>query len=168
MRKAELPHSQRWNAALFLIALLVITIDQLSKIWIRSNLAYGQSLPATGFFRLTHIHNTGAAFGLLPEQKILLIIAALIGTAVILVLAFFFSPHFPFLDNRLGKLSLGLLLGGTIGNLIDRVRFGYVTDFIDLSIWPAFNVADSAITIGVILIAYSILFKSHTKQLQHG
>ncbi|GAF88347.1 unnamed protein product, partial [marine sediment metagenome] len=65
--------------------------------------------------------------------------------------------RFPFLDNILGKSALGLVLGGTVGNLIDRLRFGYVTDFIDFGFWPAFNIADSAIVIGVIIFAYSLL-----------
>ncbi len=139
-----------------LTALLVVAADQLSKLWIRSNLASGESLPETGLFRLTRIHNTGAAFGIFQGQSLPLTIVAIVGIIVILLFALYFSRRFLFLDNRLSKLALGLVLGGTIGNLIDRLRLGYITDFIDIGIWPAFNLADSSIVVGVILFAYSL------------
>lgn len=141
----------------FLTALLVVAADRLSKLWIRSNLLVGQSLPEAGFFRLTHVHNTGAAFGLFQGQSFPLTIVALVGIAVLLLYALFIYRRFPFLDDRLGKSALGLVLGGTVGNLIDRLRFGYVIDFIGVGIWPAFNIADSAIVVGVIIFAYSLL-----------
>lgn len=158
MLKADSPRYERRNVVFFLTALLVIAADQFSKIGIRSNLATGESLPETGLFRLTHVHNTGAAFGLLQDQTFSLTIVALIGIAVLLLFVFLFSRHFTFLDNRLSKPALSLILGGTVGNLIDRLRLGYITDFIDIGIWPVFNIADSAITVGVILLAYSLLF----------
>lgn len=158
MQKAsELRGEWRWNVLFFLIALLVVAADQLSKIWIRSNLLVGQSLFEAGFFRITHVHNTGAAFGLFQGQSFLLTIVALVGITVLLVYTLVIYRKFPLLDNRLGKPVLGLVLGGAVGNLIDRLRFGYVTDFIDVGLWPAFNIADSAITVGVILLAYSLL-----------
>jgi signal peptidase II len=135
----------------------VAVADQLSKAWIRSNLVEGQSLFKIGFAGITHIRNTGAAFGLFPEQSFALIIVALIGIVAILGYTFAVSHYFPWLNSWLSKSALGLLLGGTVGNLIDRLRFGYVTDFIDLSFWPAFNLADSAVTIGVIIFGYSLL-----------
>ncbi|MBA7680981.1 Lipoprotein signal peptidase [subsurface metagenome] len=149
----------------FLTALLVVAADQLSKIWIRSNLVTGDSSPETGFFRITHIHNTGAAFGLFQDQSFLLTITAFIGIVLILLFVFTVSRHFPFLDTTQGKLSLGLVLGGTVGNLVDRLRFGYVTDFIGIGIWPTFNIADSAITIGVILFAYFFLSSTRAKKI---
>ena len=141
----------------FLTALLVVVADQLSKMWIRSNLVVGQSLLEVGFFRISRIHNTGAAFGLFRDQSFTLTIVALVGIVVLLLYALLIYRRFPILDNRLGKSVLGLVLGGTVGNLIDRLRFGYVTDFIDVGIWPAFNIADSAIVVGVIILAYSLL-----------
>ena len=141
----------------FIIALLVVAADQLTKLWIRSNLPVGQSLPETGFFRLTHVHNTGAAFGLFYGQSFPLTVVALVGVVIILLYALFLHRRFPSLDYRLTNSALGLVLGGTIGNLIDRLRFGYVTDFIDVGIWPVFNIADSAIVVGVIIFAYSLL-----------
>ena len=157
MQKANRLQGRWRNVVFFLTGLLIVTADQLSKLWIRSNLLVGQSLPEAGFFRLTHVHNTGAAFGLFQDQSFLLTIVALVGIAVLLVYALFIYRRFPFLDDRLGKSALGLVLGGTVGNLIDRLRFGYVTDFIGVGIWPAFNIADSAIVVGVIIFAYSLL-----------
>ncbi len=158
MQKAsELRSGWQWNMLLFLIALLVVAADQLSKVWIRSNLLVGQSLFEAGFFRITHVNNTGAAFGLFQGQSFLLTIVALVGITVLLVYTLVIYRKFPLLDNRLGRSTLGLVLGGAVGNLIDRLRLGYVTDFISVGRWPAFNIADSAITVGVILFAYSFL-----------
>ena len=144
----------------FLIGFLIVFVDQLSKIWVRANLYLGQSILDAGFFQITHIHNTGAAFGLLRGQSFALTLVAIIGIIAVLLCAFFCHRFLPFLDNMLGKSALGLVLGGTVGNLIDRLRFGYVTDFIDFRVWPVFNVADSAVTVGVIIFACSILFFS--------
>ena len=140
-----------------LIALLIVVADQLSKLWIRSNLAVGESVFELGFFRLTHVSNTGAAFGLFRGHTLPLTVVSCVGVALLLLYAFLFYRQFPQLDRWLSWTGLGLILGGTIGNLIDRVRLGYVTDFIDFGFWPAFNVADSAIVIGVIIFAYSLL-----------
>ena len=76
---------------------------------------------------------------------------------MLLLYAFLFYRRFPLLNNWLTWAGLGLVLGGTVGNLIDRLRLGYVTDFIDFGFWPAFNLADSAIVVGVIIFAYSLL-----------
>lgn len=164
MQKEELPLGKRRNAAFLLTALLIVAADQLSKTWIGSNLVRGESLPATGFFRLTHVHNSGAAFGLFPGQSFALIIVALVSIIGLLLFVFLFSRRFPFFEDRLVRLAFGLILGGTVGNLIDRLRLGYVTDFVDIGIWPAFNVADSAVVIGVILVAYSLLFSASAKE----
>ncbi|GAH59426.1 unnamed protein product [marine sediment metagenome] len=82
---------------------------------------------------------------------------AIISAIALLFYALFIYRLSPLLDNRLSKIALGLVLGGTVGNLIDRLRFGGVTDFIKVGFWPAFNIADSALTVGVILFAYSFL-----------
>ena len=165
MLKAESQQGKWWKVVFFLTALLVVAADQPSKTWIRSNLAVGQSLPETGLFRLTHIYNTGAAFGLFQDQSFSLTIVAFIGIVVVLLFVFLIPRHFPSLNTRLVKLALGLVLGGTIGNLVDRLRFGYVTDFIDIGIWPAFNVADSAVTVSVILLLYSLRSLARGKEL---
>lgn len=152
----------RWVGWFLLIAAIVVAIDQTSKLWISSHLALGESLPETGFLRLTHVQNTGSAFGLFANQGFLLALVAVVGLVLILLLYRNLSRH-----SVLGTLALGLVLGGAVGNLIDRLRFGYVTDFIDVRLWPefcwvrlwpeyhwpTFNVADSAITVGAIALA---------------
>jgi len=150
---------------LFCTAVVVIAADQLSKLWIRSNLTVGQSLFELGFFRIINIRNTGAAFGLFQDQSFILTIVAIIVTVLFLAYALLIHRRFPLLDNGLGKLALGLVLGGTVGNLIDRLNpnLNGVTDFISIGIWPAFNIADSAITIGVIIFAYSLLGLTRAK-----
>jgi len=145
----------RWRyLALFLVALFIVGADQASKTWIRSNLPEGYSLFKLGFFRITHVQNTGAAFGLLPDHSLALMIFAIIAGSVVLFFIIYGHRYFPWLGDTAVMLTFGLVLGGTAGNLIDRFRFGYVTDFIDLSYWPAFNIADSALSIGAILVVY--------------
>ena len=157
MRKVNHLQDKWRHVVFFLTGLLIVVADQLSKVWIRTNLVKGQALFEAGFFRITHVQNTGAAFGLLPGQSFALTIVAITGIVVLLAYALVVYRHFPWLDSRLIRFGLGLMLGGTLGNLIDRIGFGYVTDFIDFGYWPAFNVADSAITVGVIIFAYSLL-----------
>ncbi|MCL0091291.1 signal peptidase II [Dehalococcoidales bacterium] len=164
MQKANRSQGKRQNVVFFLTALVVAATDQLSKLWIRSNLAEGQSLAEVGFFQITRVHNYGAAFGLFQDQTFTLIIVALVGISILLLYALFIYPRFSPLHDRLGKLALGLILGGTVGNLIDRLHFGYVTDFISIGIWPVFNLADSAIVVGVITFAYICLFSPSISQ----
>jgi signal peptidase II len=159
MRRAS---SFMWS--LFLTTLGVAVADQLSKWWIRSY-PEGATIFQAGFIRIIHIHNTGSAFGFFQGQSLALAIVAIIGIALLLVYAFIIRRRYPYFDTRLTRIALGLILGGTIGNLIERiahlidpVRFGGITDFIDLGIWPAFNVSDSAIVVGVIIFACSLLF----------
>ncbi len=165
MQKAKSLRGKWLNVGFFLTALLVVAADQLSKMWIGSY-PEEQAIFKAGFFRIIHTHNTGAAFGLFQGQSFALTIVALVGVAALLAYALFFYRHFPLLDNRLSKVALGLVLGGTAGNLIDRLRFGYVTDFIDVGIWPTFNIADSAIVVGVIILAYSLC--SLARAEKHG
>ncbi len=168
MQKAESLQGKWRNVVFLLTALLIVAADQLSKIWIRSNLDPRESLPETGFFRLTHTYNTGAAFGLFQDHSFALTIVALIGIAAILLYVLFIYRRSPILDSRLGWSGLGLILGGTTGNLIDRLRLGYITDFIDVGVWPAFNIADSAIVVGAIILAYSLLRLSRTEKHWDG
>jgi len=125
-------------------------------------LPLGQSLFEVGFFRVLHIQNTGAAFGIFPDQPVALTIISFMGAIALVLCALLSRRCLPFLDNMLGKSALGLVLGGTIGNLIDRFRFGHVTDFLDFRFWPTFNIADSAVTIGVIIFAYSFIRLTQT------
>jgi signal peptidase II len=140
------------------IGLLVILADQLSKTWIRANLARGESILDTVFLQVIHIQNTGAAFGIFQDHTLALIIVDFIGIAVILYLVFVLRRRWSFFDSMLVMSAIGMVIGGTIGNLIDRLRLGYVTDFINFKVWPVFNVADAATTVGVIIIIYCIIF----------
>ncbi|MBI2850394.1 MAG: signal peptidase II [Chloroflexi bacterium] len=148
----------------FLTALMVAAVDQFTKFWIRSYPEGGVIFQA-GFFRITHASNSGAAFGILQDQTFFLTVVAFAGILVILLFALLFPRHYPFLNTTAGQIVLGLILGGTAGNLIDRLRFGQVTDFINVGIWPTFNLADSAVSIGVVLFAFLFLFSNKTRTL---
>lgn len=152
------------NVPFFLTTLLVIAADQASKVWIRTILDRNESAFELGFFRIIHVNNTGASFGLFQGQTFVLTIVGIVSSIVLLLLVLRFSHHFPFLNNRLSMLTLGLIFGGTVGNLIDRLRLGYVTDFIDLGVWPVFNIADSSLTVGIIILAYILLFMTQPKK----
>lgn len=151
---------------LFLVALLVVIADQLTKLWITESLLLEVPRPREGFVRLTLRHNTGIVFGFSVNQAVPLIISIALIAAVV-----FFSHRYALLNNRLIKISLGLFIGGSIGNLIDRLRFGYVTDFIDFRLWggfhwPAFNLADVAIVVGFFLLLWFAI-RTATSQ-KHG
>jgi len=167
MRRVSSLQGKWWQIAVFfLIALSVVVGDQLSKGWIRSNLAVGESLPEGGFFRLTHIHNTGASFGLFREYSFQLTIVGFVGIALVFVYAFFISRRFPLLNNMISKAALGSILGGIVGNLIDRLHFGYITDFIGVGIWPPFNVADSAIVTGAVIFAGFLIYQIYSQSVE--
>ncbi len=134
-----------------MIVIFVLAVDQFSKITVATNMGFGQSLPEAGFFRFTYVTNTGMAFGLFPHYTPIPTIATLFG---IIVLFAFYQTRAA--RSRLFKISLGLQMGGAIGNLVDRIRLGYVIDFIDVGDWPVFNIADSAIVIGLTILAYTI------------
>lgn len=145
-----------------ILCLIVVLLDQFTKVWIRTGFVCGgepvEIIP--GFFNLVYVRNPGAAWGLLGGQQGILIVLS----AVVFVLLAVFHRRVlnPTLDHR---IVLGLLLGGTLGNLIDRIKFDGVTDFLDFYIgtyhWPSFNVADSAICIAVGLYLLSSLW--HTR-----
>ncbi|MEW5943894.1 MAG: signal peptidase II [Pseudomonadota bacterium] len=143
------------------LSAVVIVLDQITKIWVTQIFSYGDSRPVTSFFNLVLAHNTGAAFSLLAEaggwQRVFFTAIAVIASVVIVWLLRKHRGQFLF------SLALSLVLGGALGNLIDRVRFGYVVDFLDFYYgnyhWPAFNVADMAITGGVILLVLDSLRK---------
>jgi signal peptidase II len=162
MRRASSLQGRRGIWSFFLTALLVVVADQLSKLWIRSY-PEGETIFQVGFFRIIHVQNTGAAFGLFRGQAFALAIISFVGVAVLLLYALLFYRRSPLLDSILSRIAIGLILGGVIGNLIDRIRYllhqlGGISDFISIGIWPAFNIADSAVVVGVIIFAYSLLF----------
>lgn len=138
----------------FALAVLLALLDQLTKYWISASFDYGQVREVTGFFNLVLTHNKGAAFSFLASaagwQRGFFIAVALIAIVVISVLLVRHA------GEKLFCLSLALILGGAIGNVLDRIALGYVVDFLDFHIagwhWPAFNLADSAITVGAALL----------------
>ena len=152
-------------------ALAVVLLDQISKLAIVRNLTMYESVPiVTGFFNLVHIRNRGMAFGLLnrPDMDFgfYLLVAASIGAIILLFFLFFTLKQ----DHNRITPGLSLVLGGAAGNLIDRIRLHEVVDFLDFYLgpyhWPAFNVADSAITVGTLWLAINLIFqhKKATKE----
>ena len=140
------------NILFFGLAVLIIIFDQLTKFIIKSRLSFSESIPVIkNIFHLTLIKNFGVGFGLFnaPAARWVLIILTIIIIGIIL----YYYKKIP--EQYLPVISTSLILGGAVGNLIDRFLLGFVVDFLDFRVWPAFNVADSAITIGVIgLIIY--------------
>jgi len=136
---------------IFSTALIIILIDQITKFLIRINFQLNDSLPLIkNVFHLTYIQNTGAGFGILKSQTLILIFISLIVIGVI----FYYFDRIKDKEILL-QVLVGFVLAGTIGNLIDRLTYGFVVDFIDFQIWPIFNIADSFVTIGIIgLIIY--------------
>ena len=132
-----------------LTAILITVADQWTKHAVRATFDYGESVPViTGFFSLTYVRNTGAAWGMLGGHTHILTIVSIIMLIAMIVF------RRAFLNNTWShRLALGLMIGGIIGNLLDRIRQNWVTDFLDFYVggwhWPCFNIADSAICIGV-------------------
>jgi signal peptidase II len=156
MPEVERQGSGRRGGLFLIIAACVIVLDQITKLWVRSHFALYEVMPIFGCLSLTNIRNTGSAFGLFVNRAFLLALIGVIGILAILLFYRYFSK-----SSLLGISALGLVFGGAIGNLIDRFSFGYVTDFIDVRLWrdyhwPTFNVADSAITVGTIMLVVFI------------
>ena len=134
------------------LAAAVLVLDQATKWWMRRHLAVGESVPLLpGVFHLTLVRNPGVAFGLFARQGVVVLGIAFLLVALLLITArtrpAAWRPPVPW--------AMGLILGGALGNLLDRVRFGAVVDFLDFRIWPVFNVADSGITVGAALIVWA-------------
>ena len=128
------------------VALAAIALDQISKAIVRAQVLPGEQVDVFAGVHIVRVHNSGIAFGMLEDAGSLVIVIAAIAFAALLSM-FLLSA-----ERRGLWLPVGLLAGGALGNLIDRMRHGYVTDFIDPPRWPAFNVADIEITVGVILL----------------
>lgn len=146
----------RW----LVLSALVLVLDQLSKLAVIAGLApYQDVIAVTGFFNLVHVHNTGAAFSLLADQsgwqRGFFIAVGLVASLVILFLLRRER------ERRTFAGALALILGGALGNVVDRVLYGHVVDFLDFHLagqhWPAFNVADAAISIGAGLLIWDAL-----------
>ncbi|MDR5657929.1 signal peptidase II [Serpentinicella sp. ANB-PHB4] len=143
-----------------LIALFIIIFDQITKTWVVSSLKeIRQMYIVENILHFTYVENRGAAFGIMQDQKLFFIIVTFIILAVMIY-------YLLTIDNLKKSVivSLSLIIGGAIGNLIDRIRFGYVIDFIDFRVWPVFNIADIAIVIGQIILIYVVLKYDNLKQ----
>ena len=140
--------SGRSAARAAVVTLVVVAADQATKALVRANVELGDRDGVLPGIELVHVRNRGVAFGLFANGGLVLVA---IGVVSVIALLAFFATHS---RRPLVWLPTGLLLGGAAGNLIDRMRQGFVTDFIDLPLWPAFNVADSCITIGVLSLLY--------------
>lgn len=138
------------------VAVLTLVIDRISKWVVMASLRPGESWnPVAALERwvsLTYVTNTGAAFGLFPDHGVIFMVIAVVVIAAII----FYYRYLPG-DQWLVQISLGLQLGGALGNLVDRLRYGHVIDFIDFKVWPVFNVADSSLFIGVVILAFYLL-----------
>jgi signal peptidase II len=146
-----------WQRSLMLVvAGLVVILDHITKLFIESQLPLNRSwapFPAwEAFFRITHVSNTGAAFGLFPAGSDLFTIIAIVVAAIILVYNYRLPRNHIWL-----RIALGLQLGGALGNFVDRLRLGHVTDFLDFGPWPVFNLADMSIVAGVVILALLML-----------
>ncbi|UCD57442.1 MAG: signal peptidase II [Candidatus Hydrogenedentota bacterium] len=133
------------------IAFLITLIDQVTKWIVISHLHLHESVPVVpGIFSVTRVHNSGIAFGLFPGLPDVFMVITLI--SMLFVIYFYLTS-----ESRGTLLTLGcaFILGGAMGNLLDRFRFGYVVDFVNFSFWPAFNVADASVSIGVALLLTS-------------
>ncbi len=132
----------------------VIFFDRITKMFFSDFLAYGESLPIIrNVLHMTLVHNTGIAFGFFKNQGIVFIVIPIIAVFLLIFNIYYYRKNNEAL-SRIYIVSFSLILGGAIGNLIDRIVYGHVIDFIDFRVWPVFNIADSAITIGAIMIAF--------------
>ena len=150
------------------LSLLAVVLDQVSKLLIDSSMQLYQSIPVMPYFNLTYVHNTGAAFSFLSDaggwQRWFFAGLAIVISIAMTVWLAKLKQH-----ETLLAVALSLVLGGAIGNLIDRLAYGYVIDFLDVYVgnwhWPAFNIADSAITVGVGLLLVESFGLAGSKQL---
>jgi signal peptidase II len=132
------------------VLVMVVVLDQVTKALVRSAIRVGEEDSVLPGVSLVHVHNSGVAFGAFAGGG--LIVVALV-TVALAALLFYFVTH---VQKRLIWLPTGMLLGGSVGNIVDRVRDGWVTDFVKLPAWPAFNVADVSITFGVLVLLWVI------------
>ena len=152
------------------VAGIIITLDQLTKEWVRMNIPkYGSMIPipALGeYFVFEHVDNYGAAFGILQNQGMLFVVIAVVVAIAILV----YVRYLP-TEHNFVRILLGLQLGGAVGNLVDRINQGFVTDFVKMGIpgvyyWPNYNIADSSIVVGVLTLGIYIMVDDVRKQRQ--
>jgi signal peptidase II len=139
---------------ILLVVVIVMFIDQLSKFYIQTHMVPGMSIPVVkDVLHITYVLNPGAAFGLFEHQTLFFLIVAV----SLVVGAIYFYPRIP-QQYRLLRFGIGLMVGGAMGNVIDRIKTGYVVDFFDFRVWPVFNIADAAIVCGVGCIVFTMIY----------
>lgn len=143
--------------ALGLVTLAVVAADQLTKRLVATALALGDSVELVGPFSIHHVRNSGIAFGLFSSWTSIVIVLTLVAVAAMVAFFAYSGQRHPMLP-----VALGFVLGGSVSNLVDRLRFGYVTDFLDVARWPAFNLADTFIVLGVGLLFVSFVVADRT------
>lgn len=132
----------------------VFLIDQLTKMWAEATLKNQKPFPIfKKILSFDLVHNTGAAFGILSSENLILTILGVVASVLVVF------TGMTSVNNRLRAYSMALLLGGVLGNLVDRIRLGHVVDFIALSFWPTFNLADIALVVGCLMLVIDILRK---------
>ena len=126
-------------------------IDQITKEIVIRNLKVGYSVPESGFFRFTHVRNFGSAFSIIDDANLFLMIVGIFAIIFISYFLIFYTQ-----ESNLLQVAISLQLSGAFGNIVDRIRLGSVTDFIDVGSWPVFNIADSCISVGMFLLILHI------------
>ncbi len=138
----------------YFLIITLLALDQITKYMVKNRFMVNESIAIIeNVFHLTYVRNFGAAFGILKHQKLFFIVLT---TAVLIGIIIFLRKQ-PRIHSVV-KFSLSLIVSGAVGNLIDRVAYGYVIDFFDFRIWPVFNIADMAIVIGAFLLSYYLIF----------
>lgn len=145
------------GSQIILLVLLIVLLDQITKSIVKKFLPVGASIPVIkNVLHLTSVRNFGAAFGILKNQALFFISISSFAIIFILLM-FYYDRKFKIIKNLSLRTAMAMILAGAIGNLIDRLKFGYVIDFIDVRIWPVFNIADTFITIGAIFLLFEMV-----------
>ena len=136
------------------LAILLLLIDRLTKWWVFTHLEFGRPNNLIGnVIRLTRVHNEGGAFGIFQGGGVVFLIVSSVVSVILLLILL--TMH---IDSRLIRTGMAFVLAGAVGNLVDRIQWGYVLDFFEFRGFPIFNVADACITVGAVFIILSILF----------
>lgn len=153
---------KRHHLLFVMTVLVIVVLDQISKVYIDTHMTLHESIPVIqGFFNITYVRNPGAAFGFLADSTPLVRAFFLIGVSIFASGLIVYYVMKMKTEDILLTYGMSLIMGGAVGNLIDRVRLGEVIDFLDVYIstyhWPAFNVADSAVSIGAVILFYKLI-----------
>ncbi len=148
----------------WIIGIILVLVDQIAKAMVRLNMELGEAISVIGdFFRITYVQNTGAAFNSLAGNRVILIVIPIV---FITICSLYMQKHKD--EHWSFYLSMAMIISGGIGNLIDRILYGFVTDMLDFSVFPpVFNVADIGVTAGCALLIFSILIEEKLKK-QNG